>query len=94
MAGHGAIDREMAGQWRDGDGSQGGLQSDRGPEGWFASHRVGALQVEPEAAGARREHKYEVGRVGRVELRQQVAPVVALGVAVEPQVPVVSQVAA
>tara|TARA_B100000768_G_C11156957_1_gene322813 strand:- start:56 stop:430 length:375 start_codon:yes stop_codon:yes gene_type:complete len=50
--------------------------------------RVGALQVEAEAAGARGEHEYEVGRVGRVELRQQVAAVVTLGVAIEPQVAV------
>ena len=35
--------------------------------------RVRALQVEPEAACARREHEDEVGRVGRVELRQQLA---------------------
>ena len=45
------------------------------------------LQVEPEAAGARGEHEEEVLGARSVEEPQQLAPVVGLGGAVQPEEP-------
>mmetsp|Transcript_24257 Transcript_24257/g.71712 ORF Transcript_24257/g.71712 Transcript_24257/m.71712 type:complete len:740 (-) Transcript_24257:1603-3822(-) len=53
---------------------------------------VGRLEVEPEPARARREHKDEVVRARRVELAEQLAAILALGAAVEAEVLVVAQV--
>ena len=50
---------------------------------------IGGLQVEAEAAGARRQNEDEVLGVGRVELHQQLAAIVRLRRAVQPQVLVV-----
>lgn len=47
---------------------------------------VGRLQVEAEAAGARREHEDEVGRVGGIEALEELAAVLGLGAAVEAEV--------
>ena len=62
------------------------------PIGHEDDDRVGCLQVQPEAAGARRKQEDEVLRVGLVENLEHVGALVALGHAVKPEEPVAFEV--